>query len=290
MHRADTTETTVANRRRTLIMALALMLFLPPLSVLFQFTADSNFCGTWCPRMFFVWRKGTGVDAYFMGYLRSYLGVALVAGILLSTFLWGRYWCSHLCPIGGAMELGSRCVPRFLKTNLAKIPAPAFRYGYLTVYFGAAALGWGSLCCAYCNFAAVPRLIAAPFSSADMAYFLRTAGLINLALVMLLGFFARGGRAYCNLLCPIGALDALSNRAGARWGRRMRVRPVRCAGCGICLDSCPVWAIDISEKVARIDALSCIPCGACETVCPQGAIDYRSSVGLPERNTVHETV
>ncbi len=86
MHRADITKPAFPGRRRYWIMALAMVLFLPPLSFLFQFTGDSNFCGTWCPRMFFVWRKGASLDAYFMGYLRSYMGVALVFGILLTTF------------------------------------------------------------------------------------------------------------------------------------------------------------------------------------------------------------
>ena len=274
MPRADITNPSPRSRYRYGILALAAVLFLPPLSFLFQFTGDSNFCGTWCPRMFFVWRQGATLDAYMTGYLRSYMGVALVFGILFTTAIWGRYWCSHLCPVGGTLEMGSRLVPRFLKINFAKIPAPAFRYGYLSVYFGAAALGLGSLCCSYCNFATIPRIIGAPFSGADMAYFLRTAGIINLGLVILLGLLAKGGRAYCNLLCPIGALDGLSNRVGIRWGRRISVHQAKCNGCGDCLDSCPMWAIDLTDRTARIDSLSCIPCGACETACAIGAIDY----------------
>lgn len=189
------------------------------------------------------------------------------------------------------MELGSRLVPRFLKINFSKIPAPAFRYGYLSVYFGAAALGIGSLCCGYCNFATIPRLIGAPFSSADLAYFMRTAGLINLGLVLVLGFFAKGGRAYCNLLCPIGALDGLANRLGIKWGRRMTVQSAQCSGCGACLEKCPTWAIEIEERKAKIDALSCIPCGACETTCVKGAITYGRGERLlpaPKVRTAHE--
>ncbi|MEJ2157780.1 MAG: 4Fe-4S binding protein [Desulfobacteraceae bacterium] len=277
MHHAHINKPGVLTRHRYWIMALALVLFLPPLSFLFQFTGDSNFCGTWCPRMFFVWRKGAGLDAYFMGYLRSFMGAALVLGILATTFFFGRYWCSHLCPIGGAMEMGSRLVPKFLKIDFSRVPAVPLRYGYLAVYFGAAALGIGSLCCGYCNFATIPRLFGAPFSGADLAYFLRTAGLINLGLVLLLGVFAKGGRAYCNLLCPIGALDALVNRFGFRWGKRVVVAASRCTGCGQCLDRCPTWAIDMPEKTARIDALSCMPCGACESACPTRAIRCQKS-------------
>jgi len=267
------TETGFMTRHRFWIMFLSICLFLPPFSFVFQFTADSNFCGTWCPRMFFVWRNGTLADAYFAGYLRSYMGVILVFGILISTFFWGRYWCSHICPVGGTMELGSRLVPRFLKINFSRISAPAFRYGYLSVYFLAPIFGIGSLCCSYCNFATIPRIFGAAFSSADLAYFFRTAGLINLGLVVLLGFLAKGGRGYCNLICPIGALDALANRLGQRLGKRFSVSAEKCNGCGKCKDVCPVWAVEINET-ARIDPLSCMPCGNCLKACSVSAITY----------------
>jgi len=225
--------------------------------------------------MFFGWHWGETLQTYFLGYARSYLGVALFVGIVATTFFFGRYWCSHLCPVGGLTELGSRLIPRFLKVRYSGIPAPAFRYGYLSVFLIAPALGIGTLCCNYCNFALAPRLLGAPFSQADVAYFLRISGLISLGLVAALGFFAVGGRAYCNFLCPIGALDALSNYLGAKLGRRrMHVAPSKCDGCGKCEKACPVWAITEVDGKATIDQLSCMPCRACETACPTGAITY----------------
>jgi ferredoxin-type protein NapH len=261
-------------RNRYWIMLFAAILFLPPLSFFFQFTADSNFCGSWCPRMFFIWRKGMTGSDYLVGFLRSYMGVALVFGILGSTFFFGRYWCSHLCPIGGTMEGGSRILPKFLKINYSGVPAPSFRYGYLAVYFIASVFGIGSLCCNYCNFATVPRIVGAAFSPADMSYFLRSAGLINLGLVVCLGFIAKGGRAYCNLLCPKGALDALSNRLGLRFGKRMSVDGTKCNGCNACAKVCPTWSIEVKERKAEIDQFSCMPCGECEKVCVKEAIGY----------------
>ncbi len=261
-------------RRRTWILLVGLLLFLPPLALLFQCTQDANFCGAWCPRMFFSWRKGTPLGQFLLGFVRSYMGVALVAGILLSTLSFGRAWCSHLCPIGGALELGGRLVPQRLRIHFKSVPAAPFRYGYLGVYLLAPALGIGSLCCNYCNFAVVPRLFGAAFSSADLAYFLRSAGLINLGLILFLGVFARGGRAYCNLLCPVGALDALVGRWGARFGRRVRVDADACSGCGRCAAVCPTWAIGEADGQARIDQFSCIPCRLCEKECPTEAIHY----------------
>ena len=223
--------------------------------------------------MFFTWREGSSLGQYFMGFLRSYMGVALVLGILLSTLFLGRYWCSHLCPIGGSMEVSSKLVPNKLKINYSFIPAPSFRYGYMLVYLLIPAIGLGSLCCNYCNFATIPRAFGAMFNDADMAYFLRSAGLINLGLVAVLGVFAKGGRGYCNILCPIGALDALSNRFGLKLGKRMHVDSSKCNGCGKCNKVCPTWAIEMTDK-ANIDQLSCMPCRECEKVCPVEAITY----------------
>jgi ferredoxin len=248
-------------------------LFLPPLSALFQATADSNFCGSWCPRMFFTWRSGMTLSEFLTGFLRSYMGVALVLGMVVSTFLLGRYWCSHLCPIGGTMELGSRIVPKRFQFDFSGIPASPFRYGYLAVYLAASAVGIGSLCCNYCNFATVPRLYGAVFQRSDAVYFLRTAGLINLGLVVVLGFLAKGGRAYCNLLCPVGALDALANRLGTRFGKKMHVASSKCDSCGACVRVCPTWSIEMKDR-ATIDPLSCMPCRECEKVCPKEAIRY----------------
>ena len=279
-----TTKLGFLTRKRIWILLISIILFLPPLAFIFQLSGQTNFCGTWCPRMFFVWGNGESMTSYFNGFVRSYMGVILVFGVLGTTFLLGRYWCSHLCPIGGSMELVSKLVPRFLKINFSKIPAPAFRYGYLTVFFLAAATGIGSLCCNYCNFATIPRLFGAAFSQAELSYFLRTSGLINLGLVVVLGFFAKGGRAYCNLICPVGALDSISNRLGLRIGKRMNIDESRCNGCGKCKDSCPVWAIEVDQQ-AKIDSFSCMPCGECQTSCSRGAISYGRISALTEYPT-----
>ncbi len=260
-------------RHRVAILLVSAAAFLPPLAAVFQPSGDTGFCGTWCPRMFFSWRLGQGAGDFLAGFARASLGVALVVTVLAVTAFASRAWCSHVCPVGGAMELGSRLVPRAWKIDFSGVPSAPVRYGYLGVYLLAPALGIGSLCCNYCNFAAVPRLFGAAFTGADLAYFTRTAGLVNLGLVVVLGVLAWGGRAYCNLLCPVGALDALVNRVTARFGRRVRVDASRCDACGACAKVCPTWAIQIGRS-ARVDPLACLPCRECEVVCPADAIAY----------------
>ena len=252
---------------RTLFLILGILLFLPPLSLIPQFFGAANFCGTWCPRMFLKLSPPGRIFA------STYMGVALTTALIAVTFWRGRYWCSHLCPIGAVTELGNRAVPARARLNFRWVHAPSLRYGYFAVFLLAPALGIGSLCCNVCNFSVIPKLFAAPFEPASRAYFLTTMGGVNLALIIVLGFLARGGRAYCNFMCPVGAIDSLANVAAGKMGSpRVVVDPVLCNGCKDCIEPCPVWAIEMVDGKARINQFSCMPCGLCDEACGEEAI------------------
>lgn len=268
-------------RHRTLVLIIGLILFLPPLSFIFQVsTGDVNFCGKWCPRMFFLWRQGMTGPQFLSGIQRSFMGVALMFSVILTTFFLGRYWCSFLCPVGGTTELGSKLIPGFLKINFNSIPAAPVRYGYFTVFVLAPFFGIGSICCSYCNFATVPRMFGAAFNRADLVYFFRVTGLVNLGMIVAFGFLAKGGRGYCNFFCPIGAIDAILNKIGDRFGKRVRILQHRCDHCNLCENICPTWAIETGSE-PKIDQISCFSCRECEKVCPKEAIVYGKRPELP---------
>lgn len=49
--------------------------------------------------------------------------------------------------------------------------------------------------------------------------------------------------------------------------------PYSCLGCGDCKTVCPENAIEVTDKLAEIDADKCISCGACIIACPKHIIE-----------------
>jgi ferredoxin len=52
----------------------------------------------------------------------------------------------------------------------------------------------------------------------------------------------------------------------------MQIDRKLCAGCGTCVDTCPVGAIQLQDGCATIDEAICTGCETCKSVCPNGAI------------------
>lgn len=60
----------------------------------------------------------------------------------------------------------------------------------------------------------------------------------------------------------------------------LKLNPVRCTGCGICLEVCPHAVLQNDNgKVSIRSRDACMECGACSRNCPTGAVSVESGVG-----------
>lgn len=143
---------------------------------------------------------------------------------LLFTLLFGRVFCSGICPLGAAQEvvlLRPLKVPAYVDSALGTLPY---------IYLGAAVLfaGTGSafVICDYDPF---------------VLFFRRGGGttmlVVGIAVLLLATVI---GRPYCRYLCPYGVLLRLL-APFARW--RVRITPTECVNCHLCADACPYGAI-----------------------------------------------
>lgn len=78
------------------------------------------------------------------------------------------------------------------------------------------------------------------------------------------------GRSYCNSVCPIGTMLGFVSRQ-ALW--RIDIDTDLCINCGRCEDVCKASCIDLRDHV--VDGSRCVNCFNCLTVCPNDAIHYR---------------
>ena len=79
-------------------------------------------------------------------------------------------------------------------------------------------------------------------------------------------------RTQCALFCPLGALQSVVGHVNPY---TVKVDTDKCKLCGLCIEACPVFAINTENlKKGRV-GINCTRCGKCMDVCPQNAIDFK---------------
>lgn len=138
--------------------------------------------------------------------------------------IFGRVFCSGVCPIGALQELVNVRNGKMNKAVEAVLGLLPWLYLILTILFAATRSQF--LICRFDPFIGIFRL------GGDM-------GLLVFGIVLLvISVFT--GRPFCRFLCPYGALLSLFSAVSVR---KIEITQKKCINCELCHNACPVDAI-----------------------------------------------
>ena len=218
--------------------------------------------------------------------------------VLLLTFLYGRVYCSSICPLGTLQDFVSRISgkinkkKRFRKTKDYK----CIKYlilGFTVISFFAGSLALITLLDPFSNFGRIltnlfrPLLIllnnflAITFEKFNLFLLypvelknfsiaaIAISGLVFLTIVFL---SYNNGRLFCNTICPVGTFLGLVSKLSVY---KIYIDKERCNSCNLCTRVCKAGCIDKVNKA--VDFSRCVACYNCFNVCPTGGIAFKNS-------------
>ncbi len=222
-------------------------------------------------------------------------GFVIVAGVLVFTLLFGRIYCSIICPLGvfqdGISNISGR---RTKKGRFGYSRAMSWlRYSVLALCTVAMIAGISVIVSLLDPYAAYGRMatnVFAPFyrwGNNLLAWFAERAdsyafysvdvwlksgislviALITLAVVGVLAW--RNGRTYCNTICPVGTLLGLVSRFSIF---KIQFDTEKCTNCKACERHCKASCID--SETMNIDHSRCVTCFNCMKSCKFGGMHY----------------
>lgn len=190
----------------------------------------------------------------------SLFAVVLLTGLLAVTFLFGRIYCSVLCPLGLYQEFLMLLFRRKVPVQKNK----PYKYFLAVVVFGT--LVGGTVC--------LVRLID-PYTLFGSALSGAWFGLFVLVVLTVLVWF--GGRLFCANICPVGVFLGLMSKHAVN---KIYIENDKCVSCGLCAAKCPTGSIDFKNKT--VDNETCIKCFKCMDGCRRSGIHYGRKAEAPE--------
>lgn len=247
-----------------------------------------------------------GVQAItFLQFVPSLLKFISITGlsaigfliIVVLTVLFGRVYCSAICPLGILQDFISRAGKKITARKRYKFKKAdnLLRNSILFISLLSAVLLsivlvnfldpysiYGKI--ANQLFRPVGIWINNAFANALESinvYFLYKKDLhpvhfyglaIPAGLLLVVGFMSgKYGRLYCNTICPVGTLLGWISKISLF---RVQMNKDNCTQCGKCSFVCKAQCINI--KTMDVDVSRCVSCFNCLTVCEDSAIDFKA--------------
>ena len=271
----------------------------------------------------------------FTGTLHAYLGwmakvqflpavlalnVGVIVALVLLTLAFGRVYCSVICPLGVFQDAVSRLGTWKKKAPYKYHKEPKWlRYGVWAVFVVLLIVGVQAAVALLAPYSAYGRMVqnllqpvylwgnnllaswaehAGSYAFYTKEVWLRSVPTFIIAVVTLVVIVAlsfKGGRTYCNSICPVGTTLSFFSRFAL-------LRPVidhsKCKHCKACELHCKAQCIAIGKDTEHIDYSRCVDCFNCLEQCKFGALKYKyawsatknaKNVALGAKNTVSAT-
>lgn len=251
---------------RTVRIILASVFFILITSLFLDFTGTMQRMFGWMPRIQFL----PAVLA---------LNVIIICALLLLTIVFGRIYCSVICPLGVMQDVFGWIGKKAKRNRYTYSKAKNWlRYTVLGIFILAVVFGIASLVALlapYSSFGRIAQNLLSPvysFAFSHKEVWIRSLPTFIVAAVTIVVLFIlafRNGRTYCNTICPVGTVLSF-------FARFSIFRPVidkgKCVNCTLCVKNCKASCIDIKNH--EIDYSRCVVCGDCISKCRKDAISY----------------
>lgn len=226
--------------------------------------------------------------------------VLIVVAITILTLIFGRMYCSVICPLGIMMDIFGWLGKKAKKNRYTfSKEVKWLRYPMLVVFLVAHLAGLAvvvQLLAPYSTFGLIATNLLQPIYQTGnnvLAYFaeqmdsyafyhsevwLRSVASLVIAIVMLIVIAVlawRNGRTWCNTICPVGTLLSLISRFSLL---KIHFDTEKCRNCSFCSKNCKAACIDY--KTHTVDASRCVVCGNCIESCKFGALKYARKTSI----------
>jgi len=210
-------------------------------------------------------------------FLPAVLSLSLIAvAIIVVALLFGRIYCSIVCPLGVMQDIYSWLGGKIKKNRFSYVKEHKWlRYTVCAIF----------VVCLIFGFTPVITLLEpyGNFGRIVTSFYMRnvTLSIIAWVMMLILGVLAfLYGRAYCNSICPVGTILSFFSRFSLF---RVRFDQDKCKHCGLCEKNCKARAID--AKAGTVDYSRCVVCGDCTAQCKFDALHYTAKRPISKTET-----
>ena len=261
---------------------MATVMFMGITLLFLDFTGTMSHWVSWMPKLQFL-------EAVLA------LNVVVIMALVVLTFVFGRIYCSVICPLGIMQDIFGWLGKKQKKNRYTYSKELKWlRYPVLVLFIIALVAGIGTLFQLLAPYSAYGRIvtyllqpvwvagnnvlasIAEHYDS--YAFYHVSKDVPNYYVITIIAVWTwailaalawKYGRTYCNTICPIGTILSFLSRFSFL---KIHFDESKCRNCSLCTKNCKAACIDF--KTHSVDYSRCVVCGDCIESCKFGALSY----------------